>query len=62
MAFKHKLKAKVQLTESGEIGTVVRRLDSIDSRPQYAVRYKAADGRQTEAWWDDSAVEAVPVE
>lgn len=59
MAFKHKLKAQVRLVDSGEVGTVIGRAESIDGKPQYSIRYMAADGRQVESWWADSAIEAV---
>lgn len=47
----------VRLTCSGETGKVVGYAQYIDHCDQCLVRYKAADGRAVEAWWDVSALE-----
>lgn len=44
---------------SGEQGTVIGRAQYTNSVPQYYVRYKAADGRATEAWWPGEALESI---
>lgn len=49
---------RVELAESGERGTVIGRAEYQDQPPLYLVRYRAADGRQTEAWWAVSALKA----
>ena len=56
---KFRLKQVVKMTESSETGTIIGYAVYIHSEPCYYVRYKAADGKQTEAWWDESALEAV---
>ena len=58
--FNFKLNDPVRLKESGETGVVISRSHSIECDPQYSVRYKAADGRQTECWWSENALEANP--
>ena len=50
------LGAMVKLITSDEVGTIVGRAEYLNSEPSYYVRYKAADGRQTECWWSSSAV------
>lgn len=56
--FKFSLGDKVKLCGSGEAGVVIARSDHINHNPQYSVRYTAADGRLTECWWDEDALEA----
>ncbi len=56
--FKFDMKQVVKLTDSGELGTVWARSEYATSEPQYLLRYKAADGRATECWWPESALEA----
>lgn len=58
-AFLFSLHQVVTITETGETGTVHARSESTTSEPQYLVRYKAADGRATEAWWSQNALEAL---
>lgn len=55
-----KLGEKVKLTTSDEVGTIVGRAQYLQSEPSYYVRYKAADGRQTECWWAASALAETP--
>lgn len=54
--FKHALDAEVSLTASGESGRVVARAEYTNAADSYLVRYKAGDGRQTEAWWSEDAI------
>jgi hypothetical protein len=56
---KFELKQIVTLIDSGEVGTVISRCESSTSEPSYLIRYKAADGRQVEAWCSESALEAM---
>lgn len=55
--FKFDLSATVRIAASGEAGTVVGRAEYATSENSYLIRYKAADGRATEAWWQESALE-----
>lgn len=56
--FRFALRQVVKISETGETGTVHARSESTSSEPQYLVRYKAADGRATEQWWSENALEA----
>ena len=56
--FAFELSQDVRLVRTGEAGTVVGRAEYVDAIPSYYVRYTAADGRQAEAWWAQSALEA----
>ena len=58
MDLKFALKQVVKLVESGEVGTIIGRAEYATSEPSYYVRYKAADGRQVECWWGETAIEA----
>lgn len=57
--FKFELKQEVEITCSGETGIVTCRMDNMDGKDQFRVRYKAGDGRAAENWWDQSALKAV---
>lgn len=56
MAFKFKLNHEVIIEASGECGMVVGRAEYADGKPQYLIRYMAADGRAVQQWWDQSAL------
>ena len=56
--FDYKLGDAVKLVLSGEKGTVLGRAHYVDRNPVYYIRYLAADGRQGEDWWNESAIEA----
>jgi hypothetical protein len=56
--FKFEMKQVVKMVESEETGTVIARAEYAACENQYRVRYKAADGRQVENWWDESAIAA----
>jgi hypothetical protein len=58
MNFKFELKQAVTITASGEVGEVLARAEYATSENSYYLRYKAADGRATEAWWSESALAA----
>lgn len=54
--FELDLNDTVRLAISDEIGVVIGRAEYTDSLPQYLIRYRAADGRQVESWWNESAL------
>lgn len=56
--FKFPMNYTVKIAASGETGTIVGRADYATSENCYYIRYKAADGRATEAWWPESALVA----
>lgn len=58
MSFKFDLKQTVTIAASGETGEVLGRAEYATSENSYQLRYKAADGRATEAWWSESALTA----
>ena len=56
--FAFALRDRLVIACSGEAGTVIARSEYVDyAAPQYLLRYKAADGRATDAWWPQSALE-----
>jgi putative transposon-encoded protein len=55
---KFELKQIVKMVESEETGTVIGCAAYIDRPNDYLIRYKAADGRQVETWWTESALQA----
>ena len=57
-SFKFNLTQPVVITASGEEGVVVARAEYVNSSNSYFVRYAASDGRATEAWWSEDALEA----
>ena len=56
-SFELNLDQQVAMRFSNEVGVVIGRAEYVTSENQYLVRYKAADGRQVEAWWGASAIE-----
>lgn len=54
---KYELNQIVVLSQSKEQGVVVGRAEYAAAEPSYLIRYKAADGRQVEAWWGESALQ-----
>lgn len=58
MSFKFSIKHIVSITESGETGTVIARAEYQFAEPSYLLRYKSADGKATEQWWTESALDA----
>lgn len=50
----------VSLRGSDEVGEVIGRAQ-YKTHTAYYLRYKAADSRLVEAWWEADALEAVPV-
>lgn len=55
--FKFKLGSTVVIAVSGESGDVIGRAEYDTGNLQYLVRYKCADGRAVEQWWDEVALE-----
>lgn len=46
----------VDMALSGERGIVIGRAEYTAAENSYLVRYKASDGGQVEAWWNESAL------
>lgn len=57
MILKFDLNDTVSITVSGETGTVIGRAEYVTMQPGYLVRYRSADGRAVEAWWNEDALE-----
>ena len=55
--FEFNLAQTVRLIDSTETGLVIARAEYLHGENQYYVRYRAGDGRLTEAWWGASALE-----
>ena len=55
--FKFNLGDKVKISISGEAGEIIGRAEYSKSETDYQLRYKAADGRAVEEWWNESALE-----
>lgn len=55
--FKFDLGEAVAIAVSSEKGHVIARAEYLNSDPQYLVRYQAADGRGTESWWNEDALQ-----
>ena len=49
----------VGLIGSDERGSVIARAEYSENGRSYLVRYRAGDGRLTEAWWNEPAIAAV---
>ena len=56
-SWEYNLEQAVILKFSREVGVVIGRAEYMSMEAQYLIRYKAADGRQVEAWWGASALE-----
>jgi len=54
--FKFEINQKVTIAASGEAGTVIGRAEYGYAENSYLIRYKAADGKATEAWWTESSL------
>ena len=57
-SFAFSLGQQVVITASGEEGQVVGRAEYSNCSNSYYVRYRARDGRATEAWWTEDALTA----
>ena len=56
LAFKFDLDTPVVIKISNEEGIVIGRAEYVHADPSYFVRYRAADGRAVEGWWDAAAL------
>ena len=56
MGFKFNLGEKVTVDVSGETGEVLGRAEYTTAANNYYVRYRSADGRAVEAWWQEDAL------
>lgn len=54
--FRFSLGERVGLNDSNEIGRIIGRAEYSNQINSYLVRYRAGDGRQTEAWWTEDAI------
>ena len=56
--FKFHMHDQVSIKASSEQGSVVARAEYDNAENNYRVRYVGADGKATERWWTESALEA----
>lgn len=56
LLFKYQITQRLAIKASGETGECIARSEHLVSDPQYLLRYCAADGRATEAWWSEDAL------
>jgi len=56
MGFKFNLGEKVTVEVSGETGEVLGRAEYTTAANNYLIRYRCADGRAVEAWWQEDAL------
>jgi hypothetical protein len=56
MFFKFQLNDEIRIDVSGESGKIIGRAEYLSGEASYLVRYKAADGRAVESWWNESAL------
>lgn len=54
--FKFSLGQQARITVSGETGEVTGRSEYTTLENTYYLRYKSADGRAVQAWWDESSL------
>lgn len=54
--FKFELGQQVALLCSDETGVIIGRAQYTTVGCTYLLRYKAADGRAVEAWWNEDAI------
>lgn len=59
MSFIFELDEDVRLLMSQERGVIKGRAQYLHGENQYYILYKAADGRQVESWWGESAVDKI---
>lgn len=57
MNFKFSINDVLRIKASGELGDVIGRAEYANTENGYLIRYKAGDGRATESWWGESALE-----
>ncbi len=56
MDFKFNLGEQVTVEVSGETGEVLGRAEYTTAANTYFIRYRCADGRAVEAWWQEDAL------
>lgn len=56
--FEFSIGENVEIEVSGEKGVIIGRAEYLSSENQYYIRYKAADGRATESWWNADALKS----
>jgi hypothetical protein len=56
--FMFNLGERVHIAVSGEAGEIIGRAQYFMGEDAYLLRYKAADGRAVEQWWNEQAIEA----
>ncbi len=60
--WKFGLNDPVEITVSGEQGTVQARAEYIYSPDRYLIRYADGNGSAREEWWDEDALERLEVQ
>lgn len=55
--FQFNLGGKVTIKTSGESGEIIGRADYKSHCNSYMLRYKAADGRAVEGWWEEDSLQ-----
>lgn len=56
--FTYTMNQSVKISASGETGSIIARAEYAVGGNSYLIRYKAADGRAVENWWNEGAIEA----
>lgn len=56
--FKFNLGQTATIKVSGEAGEIIARAEYQHSNDKYLIRYRCADGRASEQWWDEDALTA----
>lgn len=59
LSMKFVLNQEVSIAASGESGIVIGRAEYANSENSYLLRYRAADGRAVETWWQESALQTI---
>lgn len=54
--FKFQLGQQARIAVSSETGEVIGRAEYPSQENSYYLRYKSADGRAVQQWWDESAL------
>lgn len=55
---KFKLNQRVRIACSGEEGDIIgQAFYAFHNEASYLIRYRAADGKATEAWWSEGALQ-----
>ena len=54
--FKFELNDTATIEVSGETGKVIGRAEYTTGEVAFRIRYKSADGRAVETWWDETAL------